>query len=209
MAIDTSLLLSNHQQQQKNQTAGSGDYLGKDAFMKILMTQLQNQDAMNPMEDKDFIAQMAQFSTLEQMTNMTASFEKLSALQQQSQLISYNQFMGKDVKWHKLDETESGSTVQEGIGKIKSIQYTDGSVQFTLEDGTKLSPANISEIVSGGNSLVGASELIGKTVSWKDGETENAARVLSVSMKNGNVVYELDDAEKTKLTADQIIKIVA
>ncbi|SES67491.1 flagellar basal-body rod modification protein FlgD [Natronincola peptidivorans] len=44
--------------------------LDKDAFLKLLTTQLSNQDPLNPMEDREFIAQMAQFSSLEQMQNM-------------------------------------------------------------------------------------------------------------------------------------------
>ena len=59
--INSTYLLSNLQ---KDRKAGS-DILGKDDFLKILMTQLQNQDPLNPMQDKDFIAQMATFSTLE------------------------------------------------------------------------------------------------------------------------------------------------
>ena len=44
--------------------------LDKEAFLKLLIAQLANQDPMNPMEDREFIAQMAQFSSLEQMANM-------------------------------------------------------------------------------------------------------------------------------------------
>lgn len=52
--------------------------LDKDAFLQLLTTQLANQDPLSPMEDREFIAQLAQFSSLEQMTELNKTFNKQS-----------------------------------------------------------------------------------------------------------------------------------
>jgi len=225
-SIDSSLYLSSYKQQQSKGT-GSGDYLGKDAFLKILMTQLQNQDPMNPMEDKDFIAQMAQFSTLEQMTNMASSFDKLAASQEQSQMIAYSDFIDKTVKWDKIVQGSdaSSTTTLSGTGKIEKVQYKDGSAIFVLSDGTTLEPGNISEVVSdsgaqnvgnGSNSnqitqnvnyIVQASTLIGKNVTWNENNQELTAVISSIYMNNGKVEFEVNDGKQTRLTSDQLLKV--
>jgi flagellar basal-body rod modification protein FlgD len=63
-----------------NQGKNPQQNLGKDDFLKILITQLSYQDPTAPMEDKAFIAQMAQFSTLDQMTSMANDFSRLSSI---------------------------------------------------------------------------------------------------------------------------------
>lgn len=207
--IDPSLI--RQYQGQKQREASS--VLGKDDFLQLLMVQLQNQDPMNPMQDKDFIAQMATFSTLEQITNLNQLTQQSLVLQQQSQLISYNQFIGKEVKWHKLTNAEIGKPLvtEEGVGKVVSVQFKDGAVQFILDDGTKLEPGNISEIneTSTGNAMMQASMMIGKTVTYvaeeeKDKE-EKISKIKSVSFKDGKVQFELEDG--THITASQIKKI--
>lgn len=68
--------------------------LGADDFMKILMTQLSAQDPMNPMKDTEFIAQMANFSSLEQMRSLSQSFSSYSNSQQ---MATAPLFLGKQV----------------------------------------------------------------------------------------------------------------
>lgn len=59
----------------------SEDILGKDDFLKLLVTQLANQDPLDPVADQEFIAQLAQFSALEQMQNVSKGIEELAELQ--------------------------------------------------------------------------------------------------------------------------------
>lgn len=185
--------------------------LGKDAFLKLLITQLQHQDPTNPMDDRDFIAQMAQFSSLEQMQNMTKTMESLLMSQQQTQLMNYTSFVGKEVKWHELTEevdADNKPVINEGTGVIQSLKFVDGEAVFILADGKEIYPGNISAILgnketSTGESntstespLVQASKLIGKNVTYNDGEQDVQGRIVSVSNKDGNIYYELDNGKK-------------
>jgi len=79
--------------------------LGRDDFLRLLITQLSHQDPMNPMEDREFIAQMAQFSTLEQMTNMAADFSRLTAMLAGSEA---SQSLGRTVEIADGDRTIQG-----------------------------------------------------------------------------------------------------
>ncbi|WP_303971355.1 flagellar hook assembly protein FlgD [Sporosarcina ureae] len=208
-AITDSMYLVN---KQRDQRKTGPDTMGKDAFMKILIAQMANQDPTNPMKDTEFVAQMAQFSSLEQTMNLANAFEKFAASQNQSQLIQYNSFVGKEIRWHEVSDKngeDDKPIINEGTGVIQSIKYIDGSVIFTMADGKELSPGNISEVMGNGsssgsgaigqpNNLVQASMLIGKTVGYMEGKEERTGKVISVTNKEGSLHYILQDGTKIK-----------
>ncbi|MFP4329772.1 MAG: flagellar hook assembly protein FlgD [Spirochaetaceae bacterium] len=105
--------------------------LGRDEFLQILITQLQNQDPTSPMEDKQFIAQMAQFSTLEQMTNMSDGFATLASGLASGRAVS---MLGKEVTIAFNGETVEGvvSAVTGGADpqiEVKGRQFSINDVQ--------------------------------------------------------------------------------
>lgn len=102
-------------------TQGSKNTLGKEAFLLLLVTQLQNQDPLKPMDDKEFTAQLAQFSSLEEMKNISKSIDGLVASQSSSAKTSAVGFIGKEVKF--LDPAGSESTMQ---GTVASVRYESG-----------------------------------------------------------------------------------
>jgi flagellar basal-body rod modification protein FlgD len=61
-------------------TAKKSNELGQDAFLQLLTTQLANQDPLSPMDNSEYIAQLAQFSSLEQLTSVNASMQQLVQL---------------------------------------------------------------------------------------------------------------------------------
>lgn len=102
MQVDTfnkSLAVNGRQAQQS---------LGKDDFLKLLITQLSNQDPTSPMDNTQFIAQMAQFSSLEQMTNMNQEFGKLNNMPVSSQAVG-----------------TIGKTVDVDVGGVKTTGTVD------------------------------------------------------------------------------------
>ena len=203
--ISSDYYLSSYQAPQR-QTGSSA--LGKDAFLQILITQLQNQDPTQPMDDKQFISQMAQFSSLEQMQNVASGIKDLLESQQQSQLMNYTSFIGKEVKWLELTEDKEGnSTVNEGTGVINELKFVDGQPVFILEDGKEITPGNISSILNKSSStisenpLVTASNLIGKTIQYDNNGEMLQAIIESVSTNNTVIEYILNNG--SRITKDQ------
>ena len=140
-----SLYLSDNQQKQKTER-NTGD-MDKDAFLRLLITQLQNQDPLNPMEDQEFIAQMAQFSALEQMTNMNSNMEKFLNNQQQSQFISHSDLIGKQVAWVNEKIAEDGSIQKENReGIVTSVKFKDGQAELIVDGGFSVSTKSVTAV---------------------------------------------------------------
>src|SRR5262249_35183920 len=88
----------------------NSDRLGKQEFLKLLIAQLKNQDPMKPMEDKEFITQLAQFSSLEQLENIGKQFDAFGKSQTIGQAAA---LVGKQVKATMPDGSTLTGTVSE------------------------------------------------------------------------------------------------
>ncbi|HYW83312.1 MAG TPA: flagellar hook assembly protein FlgD [Spirochaetia bacterium] len=102
--------------------------LDKNDFLKILITQLSHQDPTQPMDDKAFISQMAQFSSLEQMSNMSEGLTKVADLISRSQAVS---LLGSAVEIGSGESTVSGIVEAVTSGNFPQVlvngQYYDFS----------------------------------------------------------------------------------
>ncbi len=143
--IHEGLLLNNQTKQANQQNQG---ILGKDDFLKILITQLQNQDPSNPMDDREFIAQMAQFSSLEQMTNMNTAIQKLASLQSSQNLVQHSELIGKQVQWMRVVEIDKYRSKIEYVDNVvKSVKLeTDGQLRIQLDDGRWISNEQLVQV---------------------------------------------------------------
>ena len=99
-------------------TTKTNNELGKDDFLQLLVTQLQHQDPLAPMEDKEFISQMAQFTSLEQMKNMNNAV----------QITQATSYIGKQVTW-----ADSQGTEQTGIVTAIRIVNSEPKVMIGAE----------------------------------------------------------------------------
>jgi flagellar basal-body rod modification protein FlgD len=142
--IEPSLLLSNYKPPERKT---GNQILGKDDFLRILLVQLQNQDPLNPLEDKEFISQMANFSTLEQMVNMTTMLEKFIQSQNKNSVLQYSELIGKEVYWEETQVDETGQEVSATMrGVVKSVLQKNNEIILELEDGTAVSSNLITKV---------------------------------------------------------------
>lgn len=121
------------------------DTLGKDQFLSILVAQLRNQDPMSPMNDTEFIGQMAQFTSVEQLMNMSNEL----ALMRQN-IGTASSLIGKTVSWNEYDEAGNILTKH---GIVESIVSFEGKLYVEV-NGDKIGIDFINQISIGGPAVI-------------------------------------------------------
>lgn len=110
--------------------------LGKDDFLKLMTTQLRRQDPMNPVDDTAFLAQMAQFTSLEQLTNIGVATTQALHAQGVSQAL---QLAGQSVDYVDAD----GNT---HTGVVDSVVFDRGIPFLTISGVPGISPGAVSAV---------------------------------------------------------------
>jgi flagellar basal-body rod modification protein FlgD len=100
--------------------------LGQEDFLKLLAVQFQSQDPMKPMEDTAFIAQMAQFTALDQSKSLLAQMTQMGASQD---IVTANSYIGRQVT------LDAGADLLV-TGEVTGIEITEGSPRLIIGDQT-------------------------------------------------------------------------
>jgi flagellar basal-body rod modification protein FlgD len=146
-AIGLDSILANQGMVNTGKTTQSTSDMGKDTFLKLLVTQLQYQDPMNPVENTEFTAQLAQFSSLEALTDMNESMDQLSYLQGSVNNIQSLSFIGKQVSAKGNIIHYTGEDV--GIDFNLDGNASDVRVKIYTPDGTLVRTIEIGEAAQG------------------------------------------------------------
>lgn len=178
------------QEEATKSTRNTGE-LGKDDFLKLLITQVQYQDPLNPTTDTDFIAQMAQFSSLEQMQNLNMSFAYQSGLS----------MMGKFISADITDPVTGDTKYVDGI--VESVRIINSEVYAVVgEDDVPLDKIHRVLDASGSptGSMTDYSSIIGllgtARVSNDDGKTSSIEGIIaSVSKEHNGIIATFDEVD--------------
>ena len=151
----------------------SSTAMGKDDFLTLLITQLQNQDPLNPADSTEYTAQLAQFSSLEQLSNVNANLEYMQLYQASINNAQAVSFIGKEI-----------------IALGDEVQVTDGQAENCRFELSGDASGVVVNIYDGNGKLVkaieqGAMNAGRQTVAW-DGTDQNGNTV-----DDGNYTFEI------------------
>ena len=128
------------------------DALGKDAFLQLLVTQMKYQDPLDPQDNSEYLSQLAQFSALEQMTNVSKGLADVSKIVDNinsSVLIGQlSSMIGQPVQWIAEEKAADGTVTKQSYeGKIIGVSITDGQPSVIADVNGKTHQVDVSKIV--------------------------------------------------------------
>ncbi|NOX99725.1 MAG: hypothetical protein GXP30_08365 [Verrucomicrobia bacterium] len=127
--------------------------LGKEDFLQLLVAQLQAQDPLDPQSAEDFSAQLAQFSALEQMTNINTTLEQSQKFEQAINNSALINLIGKNID-------SQGNSIDFNSGEVKTLSFSldedAAEVEVDIMDsaGNTVTTLRINELIAGNNQTV-------------------------------------------------------
>ncbi len=132
-----------------SKSTGSASSLGQDEFMTMLLAELRNQDPLNPMEGKDFAAQLAQFSSLQQLSNLNTTMSSLPTYLQAFSNAQMSDLIGDVATASGNTITVSGS--QTDISFSLPSDIASGTLKIYDSNGAEVGSADLGNMSSGIN----------------------------------------------------------
>lgn len=136
-----------------SEDAVASSELGEDAFLELLIAQLEWQDPLDPMDDTEMVAQLAQFSSLEAQQETVEQLEGVNDLLSQQQVLSATSYIGKEVEAY-------GSCLSKDEDSVSTVTYTlagdaaDVTAHILDEDGDIVASVELGGQGSGDHSFV-------------------------------------------------------
>lgn len=118
-------------------TTSSASNISQDDFLRILLTQLKFQDPLKPVDEEQFVAQLAQFSALEITRQQSDKIDSLLTIDSTDQAVS---LLGKTV--------QAGADQNNAVGTVSAISFATGEPQLTItaSDNTTLTNISLSDV---------------------------------------------------------------
>lgn len=158
-------------------STGSASALGQDEFMTMLLAELKNQDPLNPMDGKDFAAQLAQFSSLQQLSNLNTTMSSLPVYLKAFGNAQMSGLIGNEATASGNTITVSGSETDISFSLPSDI--AGGTLKIYDESGSQIGSADLGSLKSGVNSI-----------SWNTSNVSPGEYTFDISAKDksGNAV---------------------
>jgi len=197
-----------------NQSGGDNTFMGKEDFLKLLISQMQHQDPLEPMKNHEFVAQLATFSNVEQLVSVNEGISNLGQIQTAAYESSAASYIGKEVEVisEKMMVNGMGTPIQTGFVLTKNadnvvVDFSNsaGDVVRSMHLGSKnMGPVDVEwntmnnngeQVPAGVYSMeVHAADQDGNPVQY---EARVRAKVDGVSYDTGAAVLQLGDLQAT------------